>query len=208
MSKTLCVTTAYYPPVQYFFHIGRHSSICVEQYESYGKQSYRNRCRILSANGVLTLSVPVSQKNGGKFLTKEAEIDYSENWQRLHLRTIVSAYKNSPFYDYYIDELHPFFEKKEKYLLDLNNAILSKLLEIIGLKRKIHLTEDYITSLPEAFDLREVIHPKEARRKAPDLLFTAHPYTQTFAERFPFEANLSILDLLFCTGPETAAHLK
>ncbi|MDR1755963.1 MAG: WbqC family protein [Culturomica sp.] len=207
MSETICVTTAYYPPVQYFFHMGRHPAVWIEQYESYGKQSYRNRCRILSANGVLTLSVPVSQKNGGKFLTREAEIDYSENWQRLHLRTIASAYKNSPFYDYYIDELRPFFEKKERYLLDLNNAILSKLLEIIGLQREIHLTEEYVAVLPEGSDLREVIHPKEARRKAPDPLFTARPYTQTFAERFPFEANLSILDLLFCTGPEATAYL-
>lgn len=104
----LLLNTAYFPPIQYFSKIKEHEQFCIEQYENYGKQSYRNRCRIQFANGIMPLVVPVKKKDGQKFLTKEAQIDYSCKWQKLHFKSIESAYKNSPFYDYYTEDLSVF----------------------------------------------------------------------------------------------------
>lgn len=203
----LLLNTAYFPPIQYFSEIKRHEQLCIEQYENYGKQSYRNRCIIQSANGAMPLVVPVKKTGEIKFLTKEAQIDYSCKWQKLHFKSIESAYKNSPFYDYYIEDLLGFFEHQEKYLLDLNNQILLTFLSLLDLKREIHSTSDYITDTNGFCDYREIIHPKPSRRKAMDTDFRGRPYTQTFNDRFPFMPNLSILDLLFNTGPEASDYL-
>ena len=203
----LLLNTAYFPPIQYFSKIKEHEQFCIEQYENYGKQSYRNRCRIQFANGIMPLVVPVKKKDGQKFLTKEAQIDYSCKWQKLHFKSIESAYKNSPFYDYYTEDLSVFFESRAKYLLDLNNRILDTLLSLLSLKRTIQCTADYITSPAGFCDYREIIHPKPSRCKAEDSNFICRPYTQTFNDRFPFVPNLSILDLLFNTGPEAPAYL-
>ncbi|WP_292268167.1 WbqC family protein [Butyricimonas sp.] len=202
----ILVNTAYFPPIQYFSEIKNCSEILVEQHESYGKQSYRNRCDIMTANGVMTLSVPVVKGATLKILTKDVLVDYSTNWQKLHFKGIESAYKNSPYYDYYIDNLLPFFERKEKYLLDLNTKILRELMENIGLNRPLTFTEDYYPIPANHDDLRDVIHPKPSRRRT-ERPFTPKPYHQTFAERFPFTPNLSIIDLLFNMGPETGGYL-
>lgn len=202
----ILVNTAYFPPIQYFSEIKNCSEILVEQHESYGKQSYRNRCDIMTANGVMTLSVPVLKGASLKILTKDVLVDYSTNWQKLHFKGIESAYKNSPYYDYYIDNLLPFFERKEKYLLDLNTKILRELMENIGLNRPLAFTEDYYPIPANHDDLRDVIHPKPSRRRT-ERPFTPKPYHQTFAERFPFTPNLSIIDLLFNMGPETGGYL-
>ena len=204
--SNILVNTAYFPPVQYFSEIKGCSEILVEQYESYGKQSYRNRCDIMTANGVMTLSVPVVKGASLKILTKDVLVDYSTNWQKLHFKGIESAYKNSPYYDYYIDNFMPFFERKEKYLLDLNTKILRELMENTGLRRPLSFTEDYYPAPENHEDLRDVIHPKPSRRRA-ERPFPPKPYHQTFAERFPFVPNLSIIDLLFNMGPETDGYL-
>lgn len=126
--SNILVNTAYFPPVQYFTKIHDCTEIWIEQYESYGKQSYRNRCDIMTANGAMTLSVPVVKGSSIKILTKDVQVDYSTNWQKLHFKGIESAYKNSPYYDYYIDNFMHFFERKEKFLLDLNTKILKELM--------------------------------------------------------------------------------
>lgn len=202
----LLLTTAYFPPVQYLSHIRKADKVVIEQFEHFGKQSYRNRCEIMSANGIMSLTVPVEKASNGKILTKDVRIDYASNWQKLHLKTIESAYKNSPFYDYYIDDLLPLFEKKETYLLDLNNKILSSSISLMNLKKVICFTDDYIKESIDYLDLRNTIHPKISKRTE-DSMFVVKPYHQTFQERFPFAPNLSILDLLFNTGPEATDYL-
>lgn len=202
--NTLLLNTAYFPPVPYISRLNRHSTVLIEQFEHYGKQSYRNRCEILSANGKLSLTVPVKKNGKIKFLTKEAEIDYSTPWQKLHFKGIESAYKNSPFYDYYEEDFRRYFEHREKYLLDLNLNILHTLADLLKLHTRIELTEDYIPEgIPTYTDLRNVIHPKNPGFVPAD----AKPYPQTFGEKFPFVAGLSILDLLFNMGPESKEYL-
>lgn len=204
----LLLTTAYFPPVCYFAAIAANRHTVIEQYENFGKQSYRNRCEILTANGVIPLTLPVAKANS-KTLIRDLRIVYPTNWQKLHFKGIESAYKNSPYYDYYIDDIIPFFEKKETFLLDLNMAILYKMMECLGLNTSIiTLTPDYIREgNPEYTDLRNAIHPKPTRRKA-NYEYTPSPYRQTFSDRFPFVPGLSILDLLFCCGPESIKKLK
>lgn len=204
--SNILFNTAYFPPVQYFSKIKECSEILIEQYESYGKQSYRNRCDIMTANGIMTLSVPVIKGATTKILTKDVQVDYSTNWQKLHFKGIESAYKNSPYYDYYIDHFTRFFERKEKFLLDLNTKILKELMDNMQLQRPVKFSEDYHPLYENLTDLRDVIHPKPSRRRLEDT-FIAKPYHQTFAERFPFAPNLSILDLLFNTGPESQSYL-
>lgn len=204
--EKLLLSTAYFPPVQYLSKIKMYDEIYIEQYENFGKQSYRNRCEIMSANGIIPLSVPVEKANS-KTLIRDIKIVYPVNWQKLHFRGIESAYKNSPYYEYYIDDLMPFFEKKEIFLRDLNSAILDTILGFLKLHKTINFTEDYIReSTPGYKDVRNTIHPKTARQQ-PDPDFTIIPYRQTFSDRFPFHPNLSVLDLLFNTGPEAGKYI-
>ncbi len=200
---TLLLNTAYFPPVEYFSKIKQYENVCIEQYESYGKQSYRNRCEIMFANGIMSLVVPITKAPQRKMLIKDTLIDYAVKWQKLHFKSIESAYKNSPYYDYYIDDLATYFEKKEKFLLDMNGHILKTMLNLLDMKKKLSLTNDYIKETSTYCDLRNTIHPKKTIN--PD--FIAKPYHQTFSERFPFTPNLSILDLLFNAGPDAADYL-
>lgn len=205
MNKLL-LNTAYFPPIQYLSKIKKYDDVYIEQFENYNKQSYRNRCEIMSANRTLPLVVPVIKATNTKILTKDVRIDYVTRWQKLHFKGIESAYKNSPFYDYYIDELMIYFERKEKFLLDLNMQLLEDIMSFIPLKKEILLTQDYIKDDDDYTDLRDFIHPKAAK-KQPDPEFIIKPYRQTFSDRFPFIPNLSILDLLFNVGPDTVHYL-
>ena len=197
------LSTAYFPNVQYMskFLAGK---VAIEKYETYPKQTYRNRCNILSANGVLPLSVPV-QKNFHT-LTKDIRIDYSEMWQRNHLTALKSAYKNSAFYDYYFYKFEPFYEKKETFLVDLNEKILNALFSALKIDAEWLFTTDYV-SVPDGYcDMRDSISPKPSRNK-PDASFVPKPYIQVFDDRFDFVPNLSILDLIFNVGPESKVLL-
>lgn len=201
----ILLSTAYFPNIQYITKFLLDDSVVIEQYETYPKQTYRNRCNILSANGVLPLSVPV-QKNFHT-LTKDIKIDYSENWQRNHLNAIKSAYKNSAFYDYYFYKFEKFFATKETFLIDLNNKILETIFAILRIKPNYSFTTDYISDTTNYIDFRTAISPK-ASQNAPDILFKSQPYIQVFADRFNFVPNLSILDLLFNLGNESITLIK
>ena len=204
--KKLLLTTAYFPPISYFSAISQAEDVVIEQYENFGKQSYRNRCEIMTANGIIPLTVPVAKANS-KTLTKDLKIVYTTNWQKLHFKGIESAYKNSPYYDYYIDDLMPFFEEKEEFLLDYNHKILTTVLDMMRIQKDIVYTEDYIPENTEGYDdLRSAIHPKPSHR-TPGAEFPVHPYRQTFSDRTPFVPNLSVLDLLFCCGPDAKDKL-
>lgn len=199
--KNLLLNTAYFAPIPYFSAIKQVECVYIEQYENFGKQSYRNRCEIMTANGVIALTVPVAKANS-KTLVKDLKIVYTTPWQKLHFKGIESAYRNSPYYEYYIDDLIPFFEKKETYLLDLNQAILETMLRLLKIDRSVRLTPDFIRpGNTDYTDLRDAFHPKDSHRK-PGAEFPTYPYHQTFCDRYPFIPNLSILDLLFCCGTE------
>ncbi len=180
----------------------------IEQWENYSKQSYRNRCNIYGANGALAISVPVVKATSKKVLTKDVKISYDTNWQKLHWKGIESAYKSSPFYEYYVDDLARFFSQKWDYLLDFNLEIQSEICEILEIENKNALTDDFIPlKTPNMIDYRNIIHPKKSK-ELKDEMFHPQVYTQVFGDKHGFIPNLSILDLIFNMGSDSSYYLE
>jgi len=206
MSSVL-LSTAYWPNLQYFYYVLNSENIFIESHEHYQKQSFRNRARILTANGVLDLTIPVQSAN--KVAISRVEISYKENWQANHWRAITSAYKNSPYFEFFEDEIKQFYSLEYRYLLEYNTDELNIIFKILRLKKQIHLTSDYHKEINNNFDLREKIHPKiDFTNDLNTKTILEKPYYQTFGEKFPFQPNLSILDLLFNKGLGTLDYLK
>jgi len=156
------------------------------------------------SNGVQALTVPVKKNKNTP--TREILIDYSEDWQKNHLRAILSAYKNSPFYEHYIDDFIQFFETKEQYLFDLNIKILDKVFSILEFEKNYRFSDEYFAE-PESIDFRTSIHPKTSKNLE-DKDFKSISYIQVFSERHGFTGNLSILDLIFNEGPLCLTNLQ
>jgi len=208
LSHTILLETAYLPPVQYLSKWLLHQRIRIEQHEHYQKGSYRNRCHVAGPNGRLRLSIPLQQGKNEQQPIREVRIAYREPWQRQHWQSIQTAYGNSPFFPYYAGTLRPFFEQPFDSLFDFNTRLLQTCLTLCGLPDSIEYTTHY-ASFPDTgtLDFRNAIHPK-VRQSRPDPYFRAAPYPQVFQEKNGFLPNLSILDLLFCCGPQTPAVIE
>ncbi len=206
-NKPLLLSSYYFPPVQYFAKILQHKNIYIEAHENFNKQTYRNRCRILGANGIQPLVFPVQKGKALKTKIRDLKIDYSENWQRQHLLSIQSAYNHSPFFEFYIDDLMPFFTKKFEYVLDFNTEILQKILSLLDIELSVSFTSAFVLPKKTHFvDYRYTMHPKN-KNKQIDKRFVCEKYYQVFNEKYSFQPNLSILDLLFNLGTETEMYL-
>ena len=200
INSTVILSTAYLPPIQYFAKILAYPKVLVETQETYSKQSYRNRCVILSCNGPLPLTIPVVKTNGNNTSIKDIAIDYSTDWQKNHWKAIESAYRTSAYYDFVADLLIPFYRKKEKYLFDFNSEVTSELTGFLGINKQLLNSNEYLKNYPEGIDdYRKSIHPKPQFQRT-DNDFTPIKYFQVFSDRFNFYPNLSIADLLFNEG--------
>jgi len=190
--------SAYWPNIQYLYYLLNASYVHIDLYEHYQKQSYRNRTCILSSNGELSLSIPV-KKWKDKDPLIAIEISYAEDWQKQHWRSIMSAYKNSPYFDFLEDELRSFYETEYKFLHEFNAEQLKWIMKAFRLKKEIRYSEKYI-EIGSEIDLREEIHPKKetSDKQLTELLGT--PYYQTFSDKMGFVPNLSVLDLIFNEG--------
>lgn len=187
---------AYMPSVEYVARLLREESV-VDLGEHYIKRSQRNRAQILSANGVMSLTVNVENANRPRQRIKDVRIDYSKRWQHQHWVSIMSAYKSSPYFDHYAHMLEPFYKREWRYLVDYNMEYLSTLLRLLGVDDKVNISEKYVAAREGDVDLR----PKHNEGST----FVAEPYFQVFSDRMPFVANLSILDLLLCEGPQAVS---
>ena len=195
------VSTAYLPPVEYFSVISHAHEIYIEREENYIKQSYRNRCYILSAHGRQLLSVPVYLGSQHKTPLKEIRIDYSKRWQQVHLRALTAAYNSSPYFQYYFENFEKTISRKIDFLIDLNTELLQTVLDILKLKIKLTCTTDFE---PAGFidnDYRYNISPKKQSQ------FSVKEYMQVFNNNCRFVQGLSIVDLIFNMGPEAVGHL-
>uniref|UniRef100_UPI004048267D WbqC family protein n=1 Tax=Roseivirga sp. TaxID=1964215 RepID=UPI004048267D len=202
--KAILIESQYLPSVAYFSVLYQAEKVIIEANEWFEKRSYRNRCTILTANGPLDLTVPVHGANK-KILTSKIEIDNHEKWVNNHWRTIQSAYGKSPFFDFYADGFESILKSEETNLFNLNQRLLTICLKYLQIDTKVTFTTSF-EKKPEAeiTDLRSALHP---RIPLSDLKwFNPHPYQQIFGSNFV--SNLSILDLLFCTGPEALKVLK
>lgn len=187
---------AYMPSVEYVARLLREECV-VDLGENYIKRSQRNRAQILSANGVMSLTVNVENANRPRQKIKDVRIDYSKRWQHQHWVSILSAYKSSPYFDHYAHLLEPYYKREWQYLADYNMEYTHTLLGLLGLENKINISEKYVIAQEGDLDLR----PKHNEGST----FVAEPYFQVFSDRMPFEANLSILDLLMCEGPQAVS---
>jgi hypothetical protein len=198
--STVTLSTAYLPPIEYFKKIKDTGNVYIEKHEHYLKQSYRNRCNIFAANGVLSLSIPVINTHDKEVVT-DTKISYAEKWQQQHWRTIESAYRNSPYFIYYADTLKPFYQKKYTFLFDFNTELLQLLINNFKLNAELKFTETFNKS-NSLEDYRYSIHPKN------EIVATDFKnYSQLFNDKFPFAPNLSGIDLLFNVGPYAKDYL-
>lgn len=195
---TVLISTAYLPPISYFSGCVHKEPVLIERFEAYPKQTFRNRCRIYGPNGMQTLSIPVIKINGNHTLTKDIRIAASTPWQRLHWRSIETAYNNSPFFLYYKDELENVFRKKFDFLLDLNTTLLMILFSILGIEKKIGFT-DHFLKIPE--DITDYRESSQKKKEISTKQFP--PYTQVFSPKHGFIPDLSVIDLIFNLGPES-----
>jgi len=209
--------TQYHPPVAFFAELPGADMLWLEAHEHYRKQTYRNRCLILTSQGVKPLTVPVIDGNRSeKVLITDLEIDYRQNWIHQHWRTLQTAYGGTPYFEYYAEYLHDIYQQKLPRLFDLNQQLLQFYFRCLRLRLPVQLTTDYHTlstteenapapslTLSPVLDRRDWLTPKD-KPAAPDRK-SAKPYLQTFGVQFV--PNLSILDLLFMQGPAANAFL-
>lgn len=199
MSQAL-LSSAYFGPVQWFQKLHRYDRCLIERYDNYVKQTYRNRCVIAATGGPQTLTVPIERYDGSKCLMRDIRISDHGAWRHVHWNAIVSSYGESPFFDYYADDILPFFERRWKYLYDFNLDITHTVCSLLDIRPVIEPTSDYIrTEDVAADDFRDTIRPKHP---LPDAAFEPRPYYQVYSRKHGFLPNLSILDLLFNEGPE------
>lgn len=207
MEKTVLLSSAYFPPVSYFSKLYAYEKVCVERFDHYMKQSYRNRCVIASAAGPLSLTIPTEKSEDPKCLMKDVRISDHGNWRHVHWNAFVAAYKQSPFFDYYADEFHEFFEKRYSFLFDFNSELCNWLCEQLDVHPVVAWSDDFIVDTAGMDDFREQIHPKK-RLQTDDASFKAVPYYQVFQEKQGFQPDLSVADLLFNMGPEGLLVLR
>ena len=201
--RNILLSTAYFAPVSYYSRLIEKDTVpVIERHEHYNKQSYRNRCTIYSANGLLDLTVPVVRSVAPKCPVTDVRISYDTPWQKLHYKAIESAYRRSPFYEYYIDDLLPFFNRHDTFLYDFNMKILESTCRMLSIPFRIQESSSYIRSSPGTEDLRDKIHPKKRNDS-----FRAQKYVQVFDQKMGFQPDLSIIDLIFNEGPQSIDYL-
>ena len=225
--EAVLLSTTYFGPVQWYQKLHRAECVQMEQWESFQKQTYRNRCLIATTQGIQALTVPTER--GGSPLIKDTRISDHGNWRHLHWNALQSAYGESPFFEYYQDDIRPFFEHRWDYLLDFNEAIRTKICDLIDVQPKVSYSLEFRTESLEFAtaisssdgtaaansqfsilnsqlikDFRAAICPKHP---LPDPDFEPKPYYQVYQQKHGFLPNLSILDLLFNMGPESIFYL-
>jgi hypothetical protein len=197
----ILVQPTYFSPIIQYVGIANSSAIMFETEDNFQKQTYRNRCYIYTSYGKHALIVPIQHNKSEKQKTKDIKIDYKDSWQKLHLRTLITAYNSSPFFEFYMDDLAPIFEKQTTFLLDLNIKCHNFLMDAMQLEIPTKKTTEYHTK-PNCLDLRKLAIAKGEKN------FKLTQYYQVFNENFGFISNLSMLDLLFMEGPNALNYLE
>ena len=206
MPETVIISSCYFPPIIFFSELVQAKNIVVDVHEYFVKQTLRNRTYICSAAGKLPLIIPVQHTGGKLTAAKDIQIIYAAGWQKNHWRSITSAYRNSPWFDFMEDDIASFFFTKEKFLCDLNEKILYTLLRLCGLNIPVTRSDAYVKDYPgQPADLRNLsdikLFNEYNEQKNPT------PYTQVFSAKLGFTGGLAILDLLFNTGRQARDYL-
>ena len=202
----LLLSTAYLPPIQTFAHLYYDREAVVDEGEHYVKQTYRNRCVIATASGPQTLTLPVERAAGSHAPVASLRLSAHGDWPRVHWQALVSAYEQSPYFDYYADDFQTLYRRPPAGLADFNHALLTLMLRLLDLECSLTRSSRYVTPHESMTDLRTVISPKAS--PGADPRFEPRPYYQVFAARTGFLPRLSMVDLLFHMGPESRLILR
>jgi hypothetical protein len=203
-NKTLPIfPIALFPPISYLARLSSFEAVALEGYETFPKQTYRNRAYILSANGLLHLTVPVKRSKQCKQLTQEVRISYQENWNLKCWRAIFSAYGKSPYFEFFAQEIESFFTKRYDLLVDLNLDVLMFCKRQFSIRTELFKTSEFKKE-SSCNDFRESFQVKNQSQE----LISMSEYYQCFSDKFGFVQNLSCLDLLFNLGKESISYLQ
>ncbi len=198
--KNVLLPAFYLPPISWFsIFLDSENEILFEQFESFPKQTYRNRTNIYGANGKLSLIIPIIHNGNREF--KSTEISYREDWMDIHWKSIKNMYQSSPYFEYYEDKLKGLYDTKEKYLLDFNLKSIDIVQKILKTEKAYSLNDEYI-KFPKEINYRENFSPKKPSE------FEMEQYYQIFEDKFGFLKDLSILDLICNKGPESTTYIK
>ena len=198
--KDILIYPTYFPSISHYIAMIHAKSVTFEVEDTFQKQTNRNRMYIYSPNGIQMLNIPVKH-NTAKSNFKDIKIDNQNYWQKNHFKSLEAAYKNSPFYDYFIDDLQPIFEKKQEFMLDLNFEVFELVNAALGISIPFEKTTEYLHKVTDKTDFRYLVNGKKDTN-------TFEPYTQVFDNKHGFINNLSILDLLFNEGRFAVDYLK
>ena len=199
----MIVQPTLFSPIIQFVVLVNAEDIVFELKDNFQKQTYRNRYVIYGANGKQILTVPVIHtQKGNKLKTKDIKIDHSTHWYKLHIRSLQSAYRSSPFYEFYEDEILPIFYKKHKYLIDLNLDSIEMISDCLQVDFNYQKTDVYQLEIEKEQDYRFLAKAKSEEN------FLLQKYMQVFDDKYGFIPNLSILDLVFNEGPNALMYLE
>ncbi|MEJ2113348.1 MAG: WbqC family protein [Flavobacteriaceae bacterium] len=198
----IVIHPTYFPNIAHFIALVKADEVTFEVDDNYQKQTYRNRSYIYAANGKLLLNIPIihTQKNRQKY--RDVKIANVSKWQELHWKSLESAYRTSPFFEFYEDELKPLFTTKAKFLMDFNFKCFDTICDCLQLDLNTTKTHKFEKEISDKLDYRKLVNAKKEQ------LFEFDKYTQVFTNKHGFISNLSILDLLFNEGPNATQYLQ
>lgn len=197
----ILIYPSYFPTISNYVAMAQADSITFEIEDNFQKQTNRNRTYIYSPNGIQLLNIPIKHSKERHQKTKEVRLETAFDWQKQHFKSLEAAYRTSPFFEYFEDELTPIFNKKHTFLMDLNFETMEIVSKCLRLKLEFNNTKEYFHEVPNYTDFRFLINGKKETK-----IF--ENYTQVFGEKHGFINNLSVLDLMFNEGKFALDYLK
>ena len=197
LNNQIILPTSYFGPIPYYSILVKSDDYVLEKYENFIKQTVRSRCIINSSSGKLNLSIPRIRKNSSKTKIKDIRICYNEPWQKIHLKSIITCYNSSPFFDYYKEKISKIFDVKEKFLIDFSLKSHLLVMDFLKLNQNINYTKVF-----------EIINNSTDYRNYDFFSKKDYKYDQVYFTKNDFIKDLSVLDLIFNLGPESIDFLK
>ena len=199
--NNILIHPSYFPSISHFVSIAKANIVTFEVEDNFQKQTNRNRMYIYSPNGIQLLNVPVKHNKERHQRIKEVKIENDFDWQKQHFKSLEAAYRTSPLFEYFEDDILPIFKKKHNYLMDLNMETMAIVSKCLRLEFDYDETTEYFHEVTDKVDHRNLINGKKDTS-----IF--EPYTQVFGDKHGYLNNLSILDLLFNEGRYALDYLK
>ena len=199
--NNILIHPGYFPSISHFVAIAQSDLVTFEMDDNFQKQTNRNRMYIYSPNGIQLLNIPIKHSKVAHQKTKDVKLETAFDWQKQHFKSLEAAYRTSPFFEYFEDDIAPIFQKKHTFLMDLNLETMSVVSKCLGLEFDYNETAEYFHEVTDKIDWRGLINGKKDTS-------VFEPYTQVFGEKHGYLNNLSIIDCLFNEGRYAVDHLR